>query len=119
MDDRIFEEIEFDCTNISSREELIEKLIDLKLEKNNMYKIILNGNRNFEIDSRKLLQAVNQDNILKMKDQTRISYDIEEIVKQNNLKGIFVKELLKMYQEGGCTEEELQKAIEIGLDAMK
>lgn len=106
-------------TEINSREELIEKIINLNLEKNNMFKIILVGYRNFEIDSRSILQAVNQENILKIKDQTRISYDVEEIAKQNNLKGIFIREAIKMFNEGNCTEEELQKAIEIGLDAMK
>lgn len=83
-----------------------------------MYKIILIGNRNFEIDSRSLLQAVGQDNILKIKDKTKIGYDIEEIAKQNNLKGIFIREAVKMFNDGKCTEDELQRAIEIGLDAM-
>ena len=55
---------------------------------------------------------------LKVKDKTKVNYDLEELSKQNNLKGIFVKEVLDMYNKGLCTEEEYQKAIEIGLDAM-
>ena len=67
-------------------------MIDLNLEKKKMYKIILIGNRNFEIDTRKILAAVSRDNVLKIKDNTKIAYDIEEIAKQNNLKGIFINE---------------------------
>ena len=37
---------------------------------------------------------------------------------QNNLKGIFIREVKDMYNKGLCTEEEYQKAIEIGLEAM-
>ena len=40
------------------------------------------------------------------------------VVFAQNLKGIFVKEVLDMYANGLCTEEEFQKAIEIGLEAM-
>ena len=119
LDDRIFKEIEIDVSEIASKEELIETIIELKIEKNNMCKIILKGNRNFEIDSRKLLKAVQSDNILKVKDNTKIKYDIEELAKQNNLKGIFIREAKKMYDSGLCTEKELQKAIEIGLDSMQ
>ena len=83
-----------------------------------MYKIILTGKRNFEINSRKLLEAISSDNILKLKDNTKLSYDIEELSKQNNIKGIFVREVLKVYESKLCTEEEFQKSIEIGLEAM-
>ena len=119
LDDREFKEIELDISEIISKEALIERIIDLKLKENSMYKIILVWNRNFEIDSRKLLKAVSNGNILKVKDKTKIQYDIEELAKQNNLKGIFIREAIKLYKDGVCTEDELQKAIEIGLDAMQ
>lgn len=84
-----------------------------------MYKIELTGYRNFEIDVRQILQAVAKENILKIKDLTKISYDVQELAKQNNLKGLFIREAIKTYNNGLCTEDELQKAIEIGLDVMK
>ena len=37
---------------------------------------------------------------------------------QNNLRGIFIREVIEKYKSGECTEEEFQKAIEIGLEAM-
>ena len=118
LDNREFEELEIDVSDIGSREGLIEKILEIHLDRNKMYKIILTGNRNFEIDTRSLLQAASRDNVLKIKDKTKISYDIESLAKQNNLRGIFIRETIKMYQDGKCTEEELQRAIEIGLDAM-
>jgi len=119
LDSREFKVIEVDVTKYDSREELIENLLDINFERKNMYKIVLTGYRNFEIDVRQLLKAVNIENVLKIKDCTKISYDIEELAKQNNLKGIFIRETIKAYNSGLCTEEELQKAIEIGLDVMK
>ena len=119
LDDREFKVIELDVTNILSREELIETILDFNLERKNMYKIVLTGYRNFEIDVRQILQAVSKENILKIKDLTKISYDIEELAKQNNLKGIFIREVIKSYNSGLCSEKELQKAIEIGLDVMR
>lgn len=118
LDDRKFEEKELNVDNLSSKEDLIEAILNLNLENMTMYKIVLVGNRNFEINTREILNALSSDNILKLKDCTKLGYDIEEISKQNNLKGIFIKEVMKMYENNLCTEEEFQKAIEIGLDAM-
>ena len=83
-----------------------------------MYKIILKGKRNFEINPREILRALQNTNVLKIKNLTKLNYDIEELASQRNLKGIFVKEVINMYKQGLCTEEEYQKAIEIGLEAM-
>ena len=118
LDDRKFEEKELDISNLSSKEDLIEEIINLEIDNMTMYKIILVGKRSFEINTREILKAVSSDNILKLKDCTKLNYDIEEIAKQNNLKGIFVKEVIKMYENNLCTEQEFQKAIEIGLEAM-
>ena len=41
-----------------------------------------------------------------------------EIAKENNLRGIFVREVLKKMQIGEYTEKEIEKAIEIGLETM-
>ncbi len=83
-----------------------------------MYKLILIGKRNFEINKRELVRILSSTNILKIKDETKLNYNLEELSKQNNLKGIFIREVLNMYNQGLCTEEEYQKAIEIGLEAM-
>lgn len=118
LDTRQFEEIELEVDEIISKEELIEKINSLDLSSNNMYKVILIGKRNFEINTREIFKFILNENILKIKDCTKVNYDINELAKQNNLKGIFVKEVLNKYENGLCTEEEFQKAIEIGLEAM-
>ena len=121
LDDRIFDEINLDISNINTQEELIEKINNLKLENNNylnLYEIILTGKRNFEIDVNKTIKLINKENILKIKNDTRLNYDLEEIAKQNNLKGIFVKEMLELLENNPENGEIIQKAIEIGLNNM-
>ena len=66
--------------------------IDFVVEKNKLYKIILIGKRNFEINTREILRVVARENVLKIKDLTQINYDLEELAKQRNLKGIFIKD---------------------------
>ena len=118
LDDRKFEEIEIAVDGLNSKEELAEKILDRYKNDMTMYKIVLVGRRNFEIDTRLLLQMVSHDNILKIKDCTNLAIDLEHIALQDTLKGMFVREVCKMYEQGLCSEKEYQKAIEIGLEAM-
>lgn len=118
LDDRKFEEIELIVDDLYSKEDLIERILTLELDPMNMYKIILIGKRNFEINPRDILRILSSDNILKIKNSSTLNYNIEELASQSNLKGIFIKEVMNMYEKGLCTEEEYQKAIEIGLEAM-
>ena len=118
LDDREFTKRELSVDNFSNKEELIEAISDLKLDENTMYEIILIGNRNFEINLREILKLIDKENILKIKDCTELAYDIEEIAKENNLRGIFVREMIKKYQDGNYTEDQIKKAIEIGLSVM-
>lgn len=118
LDERNFEELRITVDDLQSKEDLIEKILNYSYNEKTMYKIILVGKRNFEINTRDILRVVSQTNVLKVKDETKLNYDLEELSKQNNLKGIFIKEVLNMYEQGLCSEEEYQKAIEIGLEAM-
>ena len=118
LDDRKFEEIEIAVDGLNSKEELAEKILDRYINDMTMYKIVLVGRRNFEIDTRLLLQMVSHDNILKIKDCTNLAIDLGHIALQDTLKGMFVREVCKMYEQGLCSEKEYQKAIEIGLEAM-
>ena len=118
LDDRIFEEREIDITNINTEEELIEFINNIYIEENIMCKLILTGTRNFEIKTNKILKLISQKNILKIKDKTKLNYDLEEISKQNNLKGIFISEMLELLNQGIEDKEIVEKAIEIGLNNM-
>lgn len=118
LDDRIFTKKELNVDNILSKEQLVETIDDLDFDENTMVEIILVGNRQFEIQPREILKLISQKSILKVKDNTQIGYDIEEIAKENNLRGIFVREVIQKYEEGMYTEEQVKKAIELGLNAM-
>lgn len=118
LDNRIFEERKIDVTNLNTVEELIELLNGLNIEENIMIKIILEGTRQFEIEENKILKLLNNKNILKIKNNTKIKYNLEELSQQNNLKGIFVKEMLQLLEENKEDKETIEKAIEIGLNNM-
>lgn len=118
LDDRLFTKQELNVDNLSCKEDLIEKINNLEWNPKNFYEIILMGNRQFEINTREILKLIEKQNILKMKDNTQIGYNIEKIAQENNLRGIFVREVIKQYQNGKYTEEQIKKAIEVGLNAM-
>lgn len=102
-----------------SKEDLIENLNNLKLDDNKLYKIILVGKRNFEINTREILKLLSNQNILKIKDFTKLNYDVNSLKNENTLKGIFVKEALEKLNLGEYSKEEIEKAIEIGITNMQ
>lgn len=117
LDNKEFKEVEIDVSNLETIEELLEKISTIELQENNLYKIILMGNRNFEIDTYKIYKLVNIKNIIKIKDKTKIGYDLKKIANDVTLKGIFAKEMLTRLEN---TEDKqvLEKAIEIGIEAL-
>ena len=119
LDNREFEELEVDISEINSEEELIEKINLLKINKNNFYKIKLIGKKNININKNKICKLVNNENILKIKDKTEIKYNLEELIKQKNLKGIYIKKLFEKLNDSNFDEETVRKIIEIGLEAFE
>ena len=83
-----------------------------------MYKVVLKGKRKFNIDAKEILDLILLENILKVKDNTELSYDLEKISKENSLRGIFVKNVLKKLERKEISEEDAEKAIELGLEVM-
>ena len=118
LDDREFIEKEMDITNITSKEELIQLINEQQLNEKNMYKVILVGQRNFEINLNDIQKSVLIENIIKIKNKTKISYNLEELAKEESLKGIFVKTMLEKLNSGNYEKDEIEKAIEIGLDVL-
>ena len=120
LDEEEFKEIEIKITDIQSKEELIEKLNQLEIASNEYVKIILVGNRNFEINKYELLKYMENERIIKIKNKTKIAYNLAKMANENTLKGLFVKEMLDRLNQEEITEEEkeiIEKAIEIGLEA--
>ena len=119
VDKRIFEEIKLNISEINSEEELIEKIKNVKTDKKRNYKIILEGYKNIKIDLNKIQKMVLNENILKVKDFSKVKYDIKELANQNNLKGVFINRILQKEEERLCTKEEAEQAIEIFINALK
>ena len=117
------DEVEFkledvDVTEINSKEELIEKINELEFAENNLIEIILVGKRNFEINVYKLYKMIEIRNIIKLKDKTVIGYDLNKMANDVTLKGIFAQEMINKLNEEGADIKTIEKAIEIGIDAL-
>lgn len=119
LDNREFFEQEVFIDDMFSKEDLIEYISTLYIEKNKMCKIVLKGRRKFIIDVREIENYIYNENIIKIKDETKLGYDLEKIAKESTLRGAFVKRLLKEKQQGFYSEDEVNMAIEIGLEAME
>ena len=119
MDNKEFKELELNISEINSVEELIEKINNLNLEENIYYKIILVGDKNFEINIYNLFKFINNENIIKIKNNTKLKINLEEISKNNNLKGLFVKEILDELNKNNYNKEILEEALEIGLNIIE
>ncbi len=116
IDETEFKEKEIKIDEIISKEELIEKINNLNIEDNNLYKIILIGKRNFEINVQEIMKQIKINNIIKIKDNTQIKTDLQKLSKENNLKGLFIKNMLSKINNEN--KEQILKAIEIALECM-
>lgn len=119
LDENEFIEKEIEISEINTEEELIEKIIKQNFEENKYYKIILKGNKKIEINKNKIIKLLNNKNIIKIKDETKIEINIEEIKNENNLRGYFIKEIFNIKNQEKYNEEEIYKALEIGLELLK
>lgn len=109
MEYRHFEIVEVDISNFKAPEEILNH-VELG---ENIYRIVLKGERN--IDTQKVKDIINLQgkNICEIRDLTHISYDFELIAKEKNIKGFFTKKMLEEMEEHPERKEEILKAIEI------
>lgn len=117
---KTFVEKDIDVTEINSMEDLIEKIDEINFDDNKYYKIILIGKRKFEIDENKILELINVNNVIKIRNHTDIKYDLDIIATQNSLKGLFAKQILEKIKksENEETSKQLLEAFEIGMDIL-
>lgn len=117
-----FIEIEIDVTEIISKDELIEKINEIKINENQFAKIILKGKRNFEIDTYDLYKLIINNRIIKIKNKTKINYNLEKIANNTTLKGLVAEEMLEQLKNNELSEEDIEiieKAVEIAFDALE
>ena len=121
VDEREFVIKNIDITEIYSKEELIEKLNDMNIQENELVEVYLIRKRNFEIDVLDIYKLISNEKIIKIKNKTKINYDLEKIAQENTLRGIFVKKMLEKMNLIESEDEKniLEKSIEIGLDSLK
>ena len=93
LDESFFVEKEIDVTNIISKEELIEKINSVEIADNEFSKIILIGKRNFEIDAYELYKLIFNERIIKIKNKTKINYDLNKLENNKTLKELFAKKM--------------------------
>ena len=97
------------------------KEVTKKIKENEYIEIVLNGNRNFEINVYEILKLISNDRIIKIKDKTKIGYDLDKLSNDTTLRGLFVKELKEKLNDNTNEEEKeiIEKAIEIGLNVLE
>lgn len=117
VDKKEFIELKLPVDEILSKEQLIEMINSVNIKENAYYKIILVGKRNFEINTIDIVKYVNIKNIIKIKNETKMKIDLEKLAREETLRGIFVKNLLA--HKTNENEENILRAIEIGLEAME
>ena len=116
LDSDFYIEIPIDISNIFDFSELIQEINRIYIDSESVYQIKLIGIRRFLIDTNEIIKYLNFDNILKIKDETTINYNLNEISTRNNLKGYFVKELLEKLENANDNEKiKIQKAIGLNL----
>lgn len=118
LDTRKYEDYKLDISECLSNEDIIEKIEEINLKENDLYKILLVGNRNFIIDIKEIEKLITKKNIIKVKDDTKMTYNIDEIILKNDIKGVFTKIVIEKYRQGIFDKETMEKVIETGLEVL-
>ncbi len=114
MDESEFEIINFDISNYNSIAKII---LDMNL-KNSIYKINLTGTRNVDVNELIESLKLSSNSICEIIDNTKSNYNLEQISKENNLKGVFTKTMLLKIKEHPEKESEILKAIDVAYKYM-
>lgn len=118
LDSKEFIREECDISNMNSMEDIADYMNGLKTKNNKYYEIILIGNRKFEISKYTLYKLIENENIIKIKDTTKLGLDLEEIEKETSLRGIFVRKMKEKMDKQEIDQDLIEKAIEYGLQSL-
>ena len=110
VDDTKFEKKKMDISKINSASELIDKL---QLENNTFYKIELEGTRNFDTSKVEGQLKLLNKNVCEFEDCSHYEYNLEEISKEDTLKGIFTKKILENIEKNPEEKEKYLRSLGI------
>lgn len=108
MDSQQFVIKEIDITNFQT----VQEIIDYLELGDDIHRLVLTGVRHMNFSS--IEDAVNElpNYITEIIDDTHLEYNLEDIAKQNTLKGIFTKNMLNILKESPDKERIILNAIE-------
>jgi len=113
---RKLHEIEIDVTGLYDYDEISSKLSEYIAEKNDLYKIILCGEAEFDIDKDVLKDGMDVF-FVKLYDKTSPKIDWEKESEEFTLKGLFIKKALAEIEKD--EDDEISKmALKIGMNAI-
>ena len=119
---RAFYHTNVDVSGVKDSIELYEKIKEEIIDEKNLYKVILSGKaRRGLINTEVLKEQLNDSAFyIDVIDKTRLGYEIEEIAKENSLRGAFAREMLEKISLLPEEEKEIgYMALEFGLSAME
>lgn len=109
MEYRHFVDLEVNVSDFSIPSDIFEKVTF----SDDIYRITFIGSRNIDTkEIENLVREVNI-NITEFRDETNLPYDLEEIAKQQTIKGVFTRKMLEELKKNPNQKEEIMKAIEI------
>lgn len=110
--------LEINVSKMSSLQEIIDCVCNETKNKNDLYKIVLTGERPEAIPPGVIENEVNAF-FTRVKDCTRGTYNLEEIASDTTIGGIFAKKILeRMQTENADEKEDLIQAADIVMDIL-
>ena len=118
IDTKTFEERDLDISNVYSEEEVIEHINNMYIDSSIYCKVNLVGVRNFELNINEINKLNSNTNVIKVKDKTKLDYNLEGISVETTLKGMFAKEILEEIKKDESKKDFLSEVFEIGLEIL-
>lgn len=118
LDESSFEVKEINVSEVYSEEELISIINNLSVPENVYLKVVLIGERKFEINITEINKLNQNNNIIRIKNETKIGCDINKLIHETTLKGLFAKEILNEIKNNPMQEEFYNDVLEIGLEIL-
>ncbi|MBQ3409639.1 MAG: DNA repair exonuclease [Clostridia bacterium] len=118
LDEGEFKITELDISDIESIEGIADTINKELLDDSKFYEIYLIGRKKYEIDIYNLKKMVLKENVIKIKDKTKLAYNLENLAKDSTLKGLFAKEILERLDDDTYDKDVLNMALEIGMEVL-